>query len=127
MPFGIVIIISNAVTRPNTPLTIRLALQPTICAIIIHANMPIIPPIEWAEFIMPTEKPGNPRFPCLAIRITAELKKKAIPNPTMKRNQISSDDDNTNPQRRAAVEDIVIPTMAEIRGLYLAAKMPAGI
>lgn len=89
--------------------------------------MPIIPPIEWAEFIRPMEKPGNPLLPCLAIRITAELKKKAIPNPTMKRNQISSDDDNTNPQRRAAIEDIVIPTMAEMRGLYLAAKMPAGI
>jgi hypothetical protein len=45
----------------------------------------------------------------------------------MKRNQISSEDDNTNPQRRAAVEAIVIPTIAEIRGLNLAAKMPAGI
>ena len=63
----------------------------------------------------------------LCNRITAELKKKAIPNPTMKRNQISSDDDNTNPQRRAAMEDTIIPTMAEIRGLCLAAKMPAGI
>jgi hypothetical protein len=73
------------------------------------------------------EKPGNPPLPCLAISTTAELKKKAIPNPIMNRNQISSDDDNTNPQRRAAVEDIVIPIMAEIRGLYFAAKMPAGI
>jgi hypothetical protein len=122
-----VIIINNAVTRPNTPLSIRLTLQPTTCAIIIHTNMPIIPPIEWAEFIRPIEKPGNPLLPCLAISITAELKKKAIPHPTMKRNQISSEDDNTNPQRRAAVEAIVIPTIAEIRGLNLTAKMPAGI
>jgi hypothetical protein len=73
------------------------------------------------------EKPGNPALPCLAISTTAELKKKAIPNPIMNRNQISSDDDKTNPQRRAALEDIVIPIMAEIRGLYLAAKIPAGI
>jgi hypothetical protein len=73
------------------------------------------------------EKPGNPFLPYLAIRIIAELKKKAIPNPTMKRNKINCDEENTNPQRRTAVEDIVIPAMAEIRGLYLTAKMPAGI
>src|ERR671910_1629438 len=73
------------------------------------------------------EKPGNPFLPYLAIRITAELKKKAIPKPTMKRNQINCDEENTTPQRRTAVEDIVIPAMAEIRGLYLTAKMPAGI
>src|SRR5688572_26194992 len=122
-----VIIINNAVIRPNTPLSTRLSLHPTICAMIIQTNMPIMPPIECAEFIIPMEKPGNPLLPYLAIRITAELKKNAIPNPTMKRSQISCEEENTNPQSRAAVEDIIIPTMAEIRGLYLAAKMPAGI
>lgn len=76
---------------------------------------------------MPMEKPGNPLLPCVAISITAELKKKAIPNPTTNRNQISCDASDVNPQRRAAAEHIVIPTMAEVRGLYLAAKMPAGI
>jgi hypothetical protein len=118
---------NKAVPRPNTPLRIRLGLHPIICAIIIHANIPIIPPIECAEFIIPIEKPGNPLLPYFAIRITAELKKKAIPNPTMNRSQISCDDETTNPQRRAAAEVIIIPTIAEVRGLNLAAKIPAGI
>jgi hypothetical protein len=89
--------------------------------------MPIIPPSEWAEFITPIEKPGNPLLPYLAIRIMAELKKKAIPNPTMKRNQINCEDDETNPDRRAAAEVIIIPTIAEVLGLNVAANMPAGI
>jgi hypothetical protein len=73
------------------------------------------------------ENPGNPLLPYFAIRITAELKKNAIPIPTMKRNQISWEGTDTTPQRREAVEDIIIPIMAEVRGLYLAAKIPAGI
>ena len=124
---GVVIIINNAVPRPNTPLRIRLGLHPIICAIFIHAKMPIIPPNEWAEFITPIEKPGKPLLPYLAIRIMAELKKKAIPNPTMKRNQINCEDDETNPDRRAVAEVIIIPTIAEVLGLNVAANMPAGI
>ena len=73
------------------------------------------------------ENPGNPLLPYFAIRITAELKKNAIPIPTIKRNQISCEATVITPQRRAAVEDIVIPTMAVVRGLYLAARIPAGI
>jgi hypothetical protein len=76
---------------------------------------------------MPMENPGNPLLPYFAIRITAELKKNAIPTPTVNRNQISCEASDTAPQRRAAVEDIIIPIMAEVRGLYLAAKIPAGI
>jgi hypothetical protein len=76
---------------------------------------------------MPIENPGNPLLPYFAIRITAELKKKAIPIPTINRNQISCEATDITPQRRAAVEDIIIPTIAEVRGLYLAAKIPAGI
>src|SRR5688500_20159921 len=113
LPFGMVIIINNAVIRPNTLLTTSLTLQPTICAIIIHANMPIIPPMEWAEFIRPTEKPGNPLLPCFAIWITAELKKKASQNPYMKRNQISSDDDKTDTLRGADIEEIENTTITD--------------
>jgi len=76
---------------------------------------------------MPMENPGNPLLPYFAIRITAELKKNAIPTPTVNRNQISCEASDTAPQRRAAVEDIIIPIMAEVRGWYLAAKIPAGI
>src|SRR5215213_1087014 len=76
---------------------------------------------------MPIENPGNPLLPYFAIRITAELKKNAIPAPTVNRNQISCEASDTAPQRRAAVEDTIIPIMAEVRVLYLAAKIPAGI
>jgi hypothetical protein len=73
------------------------------------------------------ENPGEPLLPYRAIRITAELKKKAIPIPTMNRSKVSSNGEDANPERRDAAEATVIPKAADIPGLNLAANIPAGI
>ncbi len=53
-----------------------------ISAMIIHPNIPTIPPNEWAEFKIPIPKPSDPLPKYLEIKITLGPKKNAIPTPT---------------------------------------------
>jgi hypothetical protein len=105
---------------------IRLVLHPIVSAIIIHANIPIIPPAEWAAFNTPIESPTLPLPAYLAISVMLEAKKNAIPTPTIKRSKINWAESNAMPKSNAAIEDRAMPRIADVRGLYLTAKMPAG-
>jgi hypothetical protein len=56
-----------------------------------------------------------------------ELKKNAMPAPTIKRSRTSWKGSDASPQNSAAVEDTAIPVMAEVLGPNFRANIPAGI
>lgn len=112
---------------PNIPLITRLVLQPITSEMMIHPNIPMIPPNEWAEFKIPTPSPSDPLPKYFEMRITLGPKKNAIPTPTRNLRSTIWYNSELNPERREDTDNNIVPKNIINFASYFADSIPAGI